>query len=227
MKSKIQISIPEPCNEGWQNMTPVDKGRFCASCQKTVLDFTHLSDNEIIKLVSKNDNLCGRINVSQLNRNLIQTKTKSNYFGYLATSVLAFLGFGTENGVAQEKPIVEQTDSKSLNKVSDSLAKITITGVITGNDGVLLPGATIVIQNTSFGVQTDEKSTYAIKANLGDVLEFSYLGYQTANVIVSSNIINIQLSNENVSIEGGVLAFKKRTFFGRLFRKKTNWYKPY
>ena len=97
MKQKIQISIPEPCKEGWQNMTPVEKGRFCASCQKTVLDFTHLSDNEIINLVAKNDTLCGRINVSQLNRNLIETKTKSNYFGYLATSVLAFLGLGIES----------------------------------------------------------------------------------------------------------------------------------
>ena len=56
-------------------MTPVEKGRFCASCQKTVLDFTHLSDNEIIKVVTKNDNLCARINVSNLNRNLIKTKT--------------------------------------------------------------------------------------------------------------------------------------------------------
>lgn len=115
MKQKIQISIPEPCNEGWHNMTPVEKGRFCASCQKTVLDFTHLSDNEIINLVSKNDTLCGRINVSQLNRNLIATKRTSNYFGYFATSVLAFLGLGTYSVVAQEKPLVEQTDVKYLN----------------------------------------------------------------------------------------------------------------
>ena len=161
MEQKIQINIPEPCNEGWQNMTPVEKGRFCASCKKTVLDFTYLSDNEIINLVDKNDNLCGRINISQLNRNLIETKRTSNYFGYLATSVLAFLGLGTENVVAQEKPITEQTDLKYLNKATDSLAKITITGLVTGNDGALLPGATIVIKNTSFGVQTDEKSMYA------------------------------------------------------------------
>ena len=79
MRHKIQISIPEPCHEGWQNMIPVEKGRFCASCQKTVLDFTYLSDNEIIKVVTKNDTLCARINVSQLNRNLIKTKTKWNH----------------------------------------------------------------------------------------------------------------------------------------------------
>jgi hypothetical protein len=225
MKQNIQISIPEPCHQGWQNMTPVEKGRFCASCQKTVLDFTHLSDNEIIKLVSKNDNLCGRINVSQLNRNLIETKTKSNYFGYLATSVLAFLGFGTESSVAQEKPAQEQTDLKSLSKATDSVTKITITGVITGNDGILLPGATIIIQNTSFGVQTNEKSEYSIKANIGDVLVFSYLGYEDKVITVNSNKINVQLHDSVNSFDIGIIITKKRTFFGRTFRKIGNWFR--
>ena len=146
MKQKIQISIPEPCNEGWHNMTPVEKGRFCASCQKTVLDFTNLSDNEIIKLVSKNDTLCCRINVSQLNRNLIETKRTSNYFGYFATSVLAFLGLGTYSVVAQEKPLVEQTDVKYLNNTIDSKKKITVTGVVT-YEGAPLPGVTVKIKN--------------------------------------------------------------------------------
>lgn len=169
MNQKIQISIPEPCHEGWQNMTPVEKGRFCSSCQKTVLDFTYLSDNEIINLISKNDNLCGRINTSQLNRNLIETKRTSNYFGYFSTSILVFLGFGTSTIVAQEKPVTEQTDLKYLNKPTDSPKKITVTGIVTGIDGQILPGATIVIKNTQEGVQTDEKAAYSIKANFGDV----------------------------------------------------------
>ena len=225
LKSKIQISIPQPCQEGWQNMTPVEKGRFCAYCQKTVLDFTYLSDNEIIKLVSKNDTLCGRINVSQLNRNLIETKKTSNYFGYFATSVLAFLGLGAESVVAQEKPVTEQTDLKYLNKATDSVKEITVSGIVTGNDGALLPGSTIVIKNTQFGVQTNEKSEYSIKANLGDVLVFSYLGYETTEVIVSSNIINVQMSNANVIMEGGMIFYRKRTFFGRTFHKIGNWFR--
>jgi hypothetical protein len=225
MKQKIQITIPEPCHEGWQNMTPVEKGRFCASCQKTVLDFTYLSDNEIINLVNKNDNLCGRINVSQLNRNLIETKTKSNYFGYFATSVLAFLGLGTSIIVAQEKPVTEQTDLKYLNKATDSVERITVSGLVTGNDRALLPGATIFIKNTSSGVQTNEKSEFSIKANLGDILVFSYLGYENTEVIVSSNVINVQMSNANVMIEGAMIICKKRTFFGRKIRKIGNWFR--
>jgi hypothetical protein len=227
MKQKIQISIPEPCHQGWQNMTPVEKGRFCSSCQKTVLDFTYLSDNEIINLVNKNDTLCGRINTSQLNRNLIETKSTSTYFGYFATSVLAFLGLGTENLVAQEKPVLEQTDLKYLNKATDSVKKITVTGVVSDYEGKPFPGVSIVRKNTVEGTQTNGNGEYLIKAALGDVLVFSYLGYKEYEIIVQSNKMNVNLHKDaNVVIEGFLITVKKRTFFGRLFRKKTNWFKP-
>ena len=48
MKSNISLHIDNPCSESWQNMTPNEQGRFCASCQKSVVDFTAMSDNELI-----------------------------------------------------------------------------------------------------------------------------------------------------------------------------------
>lgn len=224
MKQKIQINIPEPCHEGWQNMTPVEKGRFCASCQKIVLDFTYLSDNEIINLVNKNDNLCGRINVSQLNRNLIKTKRTSNYFGYFATSVLAFLGLGTENVVAQEKPITEQTDLKYLNKATDSVKKITITGVVKDDDGMPLPGAVINIKDSEKYVQTDEFGKYVILANLKDTLQFMFLGFDNYEIEIKSSTINVQLTRSE-NIIGQMITYKKRTFFGKTFHKIGNWFR--
>jgi len=224
MKQKIQISIPEPCHESWQNMTPVEKGRFCASCQKTVLDFTYLSDNEIINLVNKNDNLCVRLKETQIDRNLIETQRAFNYFGYFATSVLAFLGVGTSTIIAQEKPVTEQTDLKYLNKATDSIKKITVTGIVKDDDGNPLPGVFIIIKDAKTGVQSDEKSEYSIKANLGDVLEFSYLGFEKKEIIVNSNKINVQLNSSDFGTIG-VMVIKRQTFFGRTFRKIGNWFR--
>ena len=225
MRHKIQISIPEPCHEGWQNMTPVEKGRFCASCQKTVLDFTHLSDNEIINLVNKNDNLCGRINTSQLNRNLIKTKKKSNYFGYFATSVLAFFGLGTENVVAQEKPVVEQTDLKYLNKATDSVNKFTVNGYV-NMDGKPFEGVNIIKMNSKIRVISDSLGKYSIEVNIGDVLEFSFLDVESRKIQIVDNrkVYNVTMApivNE-LHIVGLV---RKRTFFGRTFRKIGNWFR--
>jgi hypothetical protein len=201
MKHKIQISIPEPCHEGWQNMTPVEKGRFCASCQKRVFDFTYLSDNEIIKVVTKNDNLCARIDVSNLNRNLIKTKTKSNYFGYFATTVLAFFGLGIENVVAQEKPVVEQTDFKYLNKATDSVKKIIVSGLVKNVYGQPLPGAIIKIKGTKNSTNTDQNGKYTIEVNQGEILIFSFLAKIDKEVLVrNSKIINVILHSGELLI---------------------------
>jgi len=47
------LHIDEPCHEDWSEMTPVEQGRFCASCKKTVFDFTTASDNEITSHLKK------------------------------------------------------------------------------------------------------------------------------------------------------------------------------
>lgn len=225
MRHKIQIAIPEPCHEGWQNMTPVEKGRFCASCKKTVLDFTYLSDNEIINLVNKNDNLCGRINTSQLNRNLIETKRTSNYFGYFATSVLAFLGLGAESVIAQEKPVVEQSDLKGVNKATDSVNKFTVNGYVY-MDGKPFEGINIIKMNSKIRVISDSLGKYSIEVNIGDVLEFSFLDVESRKIQILDNrkVYNVTMApivNE-LHIVGLV---RKRTFFGRTFYKIGNWFR--
>ena len=69
-----------------------------------------------------------------------------------------------------------------------------ITGTVTDKNGPL-PGASIVIKGTTNGVASDTYGKYAIKAKSGDVLVFSYIGYQTKGVTVgTSNTINVVLN---------------------------------
>lgn len=77
----------------------------------------------------------------------------------------------------------------------------TITGTVT-SDGVPLPGATIAIAGTQQGTQTDEKGKYSLKANQGDVLEFSFLGKETKAITVGTeNEINVVLATSSNAIE--------------------------
>lgn len=69
MKQQIQINIAEPCHENWNNMLPTDQGRFCMSCQQQVVDFSAMTDKEIIEHISAaSKSICGRAGNDQLNR---------------------------------------------------------------------------------------------------------------------------------------------------------------
>src|SRR4051812_1724739 len=66
--TQSKISIPVPCNENWNKMTPDESGRFCGSCCKSVIDFSHKTPKEIASILElrKNEKLCGRFKKSQL-----------------------------------------------------------------------------------------------------------------------------------------------------------------
>ncbi|MFT6165508.1 MAG: TonB-linked SusC/RagA family outer membrane protein [Vicingaceae bacterium] len=63
----------------------------------------------------------------------------------------------------------------------------TITGQIKGGDGLTIPGASVVEKGTTNGVATDIDGNYLIKvANLKTaILQFSYLGYETQDIVVA------------------------------------------
>jgi hypothetical protein len=69
----MRISIPKPCHEDWNQMSPDDKGRFCLSCQKTVVDFTKMDKSEIQQYfqTALNEKVCGRIKATDLAQEII------------------------------------------------------------------------------------------------------------------------------------------------------------
>ena len=103
MGKKIQLSITDPCHENWDNMTQADKGRFCASCQKQVIDFTNMSDSQLAAffkkpiLISSKDgekeaSVCGRFYDDQLDRDIEIPKKRIPWVKYFFQFALpAFL----------------------------------------------------------------------------------------------------------------------------------------
>ncbi|MDT8414851.1 MAG: SusC/RagA family TonB-linked outer membrane protein [Flavobacteriaceae bacterium] len=70
----------------------------------------------------------------------------------------------------------------------------TVSGTVYEASGAPLPGASVVVRGSTVGTQTDFDGNYAIKASVGDVLVFSYVGMEPKNVTVgASNTINVTL----------------------------------
>lgn len=101
-ESQPKITIPKPCHENWDEMTPNEKGAFCAKCCKTVVDFTEKSIEEIVQHIEKrkNEKVCGRFDNSQvsspsvINFKIPISLLPTNISIRKAFAIAAFLVFG-------------------------------------------------------------------------------------------------------------------------------------
>ncbi|SDS23680.1 TonB-dependent receptor [Polaribacter sp. KT25b] len=77
-----------------------------------------------------------------------------------------------------------------------------ITGVVTDENNVTLPGVSIIVKGTTTGAVSDMDGEYRIKVKKeGAVLMFSYLGYKTVeSVIAGKKIINVQMKADTQSL---------------------------
>lgn len=77
----------------------------------------------------------------------------------------------------------------------------TLSGVVS-EDGMPLPGVTVVIQGTQLGTQTDLDGKYSIKAKPGQVLVFSFIGMkEVKHTVGNANVFNTALQPEGSELE--------------------------
>ncbi len=189
MTNKINISIPKPCGEKWDAMTASEKGKFCDSCQKNIIDFTFSSDREILKYYNQNSKLCGRFHSNQINRNLILPKERSSFWFALTSAIISFFGLGSPEIYAQESIKTEQTDKKQLN---DSTAieidrELPYHGIVYDENKTPIQGVNVMIKGTQKSTRTDWNGKFSISAKKGDILVFSFIGYNSIEFKLKNN----------------------------------------
>jgi len=81
-----------------------------------------------------------------------------------------------------------------------------ITGSVSDDNGIPLPGASIVIEGTSDGTTTNFDGNFTIDASQGSTLVISYVGYESKEIVVGSSPINVQLISDNALDEVVVTA---------------------
>ncbi|MDA9070161.1 TonB-dependent receptor [Arenitalea sp.] len=78
-----------------------------------------------------------------------------------------------------------------------------VSGVVKDDSGAL-PGVSVIVKGTTTGTSTDFDGNYTVSANNGDILVFSYVGYDTQEVVVTGNQMNVTL-NSGVALDQVVL----------------------
>ena len=221
------ITIEKPCDQPWQQMTEQSNGRYCDHCCKTVVDFTRMTDKEIIHYISGSNHICGRFDTQQLNK-LNQSLSYGrngflNWKGWsLATMILGF----SQYVKADAKPAVKVEQAPYQNRyepVTDS--SIIVKGKILAQDsGLPMPGTTVKIKGTNQETSTDINGEFKLKVrSTSDTLVAGRCGYNIEEIRVSqlitlNNSITLQPNIGYLTGKVGGVSVR-RPFYARA------WYK--
>ncbi len=80
-------------------------------------------------------------------------------------------------------------------------AQQSVSGLVTDNSGNALPGVNVVIKGTNVGVSSDFDGNYQINANNGQILVFSYVGYETLELTVSGTNQDVVLTESSSELD--------------------------
>ena len=197
MQQSIRLGINNPCAESWDQMTPEKQGRFCGSCQKTVVDFTSMDDHELLQWFTRHQgSVCGRLRPDQLNRPVAAVKEKLHnrwrYWHYLIAGLLL-----SAEASAQIKPDSPPSSQYSLSESFSSLVDTTviaknpqpsdsIRGRVVDTNSHPISYAS-VMYGPKQGVATDANGYFAISMNKlsqHQILTITAVGYEMVQLHV-------------------------------------------
>lgn len=166
---KIKLHIPEPCHEKWSEMSPREQGSFCQSCAKTVIDFSKMSDRELVKYLSqpKSGKTCGRFTKFQVNR-VIQVSEPQNpwYVRFKHFALGLLFSFGLP-GLVKAKASISPQAASTISDDEERIFPETIEGYVHDYMGTPLPDARIVLmyqgEKTAFTAISDENGWFQVE----------------------------------------------------------------
>lgn len=97
--------------------------------------------------------------------------------------------------------------------ISTSLSAKTISGIVTDESNLAIPGVSIVIKGTTNGTSTNFDGQYTIEVEKGDILIYSFVGLMTQEIEVKDQtVINVIMQAEQISVnEVIVVGYGKKT----------------
>jgi len=156
-------------------MTEAQTSRFCGSCAKTVVDFTRMSNEQILNYLSVGSNICGRFEVWQINSINAQLADKpKNWFKLKGVIIGVFLLFVITSSFGQTKPKTKKVYHK---QVAIRYQRQKMDSLITYYPGVKLPD----LPEISLPVKLDFRTR--------SIAETSYL--------IGGLIIGVNITNDN------------------------------
>jgi hypothetical protein len=178
-QKSIQLSVPKPCTQAWDDMTPKTNGRHCDSCNSSVIDFSKFTDREIIEVLKNiKGSFCGRFTEYQVNRPIAIPAQNNNSFlskAMFGTVLLAGVATAT-NAQASHQAVISPVQvpvpipinntnyqHKANKENQQNTNPKQISGIVTDiKTGVPIPYVNITIEGTSIVTRSDSGGKFTI-----------------------------------------------------------------
>lgn len=239
MNKSISLSIPRPCEEQWSSFAPTNTGGFCGSCQKNVIDFTKASDDEILAFIRKKPaHACGKFRPDQLKTySLIHPVVVKPGFTVwkagIVSLLLLLISKPTPAQIHNNKTSTEQIDQQTSRRKNWTNNFITVKGTVkSGEDNSPLPSVSVFQKGTINVTFTDSNGNFelTIDKRSGKTLNFSFIGYESSDVIIQEDNpeINILMITDTTVLGGMEITGEVATeqpyveqpgFFKRIWRR--------
>jgi hypothetical protein len=214
----LQINLTKPCSEGWDTMKPDEKGRFCATCAKTVVDFTGMSDADMLSFFKKNKGkaVCGRFNPYQLDNPLpIHSSSPLRYAQAFALAA----GIALTSATQAEPPQLPHLEIVSEQKLPDSPKVQTEVNLDTTHKivfNLIAPDEKCTIEMSAFGLKKQaingqfvfdlpnariKKTTIKLKITFSDP-RIKTVNQEIHVTLNDKNVFAIKI--EGIPMQGGV-----------------------
>lgn len=232
-----QITIPNPCREDWTGMELSEEGRFCGRCAKSVMDFTHFTDQQLQEYLERNRHtpLCGRIPVSKLSKPMEISPVKQRYLGWWIWAALAGSSLSLQAQAGSEMVQVADynKDIELSIYVEVDTGFIHVKGFLEDQGtSERLPFAIIEVTQKSVKCVTDVNGEFELEipANLkpDEIIEvtISYVGYKTKRIdFVYSQLIALQGTALQLQMELAEKTIIGEIIYVKLPFHKRVWYK--
>ena len=209
---KILLSIPQPCTENWNKMTPRTQGRYCQSCEKTVIDFTSMTDAQLLNYFSqlKSEKVCGRVLPEQLENQIeLPEQPKRKVFTYWKyfLGIFLFMGKGDSSHAQKSKAKNHLTASTKTDRevlitgemvyvepILNPIKKITKKLLVVDEDSIPIPFAEALATNSGVRFSADEHGVFELsKIEKSDILTIQGMGYKSITIGVEALTPTISL----------------------------------
>lgn len=221
---KIQFSIPEPCHQNWDTMTPTQQGRFCNACAKQVVDFSAMSDTQVLNYFSsiKNEKVCGRAYPDQLERAITLPKYPTKklfwYWNYITMLFLFFSKTNTAKAQGGIKVVTQLQPNKTKPVDINSALQGRVGGMVINNNNIVkgkitdeagnpIACASVIIKGTKNGVATDANGFYKIRTNINsDIVVMTAIGFERKEIRLQAiNTFDTVLTKMETQLMGDVV----------------------